>query len=207
MTRNPKITKSQMRGFVGDYHRLLPGWEQISAEIVARSDGPLMQCIGFEAMRGGDYRPMHFVDVFVTPEKVGFFHQFLKKWPGELLPRQHKEYHRRMFENMKHEFRPSITEAFDARTAFDLCEKKAIPRSHEAYALAALNAYFGRDDRARYWCALFPRLVEEGSFPWQPWNLREKAFLDSLEDWLNTGEAKFRLQEILKERRKKEGFA
>ena len=207
MTPIKRITKSELRAITADYHRLLPGWQQISADAVARADGPLMQCIGFECLRGGDYRPMNFVRVLVTPEKVtGFFHQLPQSWPLTLLPRQHAEYHRRMFENLKREFRPPITEGFDAWSMLDLCEKDAIPKSYEAYALAALNAYFGRDDRARFWCTRFPELVDESGFPWDDSDQRRKAFLDLLVGWLHADEAKVRLGEILKDRRKKEGF-
>lgn len=202
-----RISKSELTTIVADYHLLFPGWEQISPDAIARADGPVMQCIGFESLRGGTYRPMHFLRPLVTPEIcAGFFHQFLQKWPSELLPRQHHEYHRRMSENMKLEFTPSTTEDLDAWKVLDLCEKKAIPKSFEAYGLAALNAYFGRDDRARYWCWSYPKLVDALGYAWEPWQLNEKNFLDSLLGWLETGEAKLRLQEILRERRKQEGF-
>lgn len=207
MTPIKKITQSELGAIVADYHRLLPGWQQIGADAVARADGPLMHCVGFECLRGGDYRPMNFVRALVTPEPAaGFFHQIPQSWPLTLLPRQHEEYYRRMFENMKHEFRPSITEGFDALKMLDLCDEDAVPKSSQAYALAALNAYVGREDRARYWCSRFPKLVDGVAYPWQPLDHQQKAFLDLLVGWLDTGEAKVRLQEILKDRRKKEGF-
>jgi hypothetical protein len=207
MTPIKKITKSELRAFVADYSRLLPSWEQIGGDALARADGPLMQCIGFECLRGGSYRPMNFVRGLVTPEPLaGFFSQFLQSWPGYLLPREHEEYHRRMFENMRREFRPSITENFDAWTVLELCERDAVPKGNQACELAALNAYFGRDDRARYWCSRFPKLVDALGRAWQSWDHQQQAFLETLSGWLETGEAKLRLQEILKERRKKEGF-
>jgi hypothetical protein len=207
MTPNSKITKSDLRQFVADYHRMLAQWQQTRDGTIARADGPMMQGIGFECLRGGAYRPMNYVCTLVTPEQgIGFLEQFLQKWPRELLPRQHAEYHVRLFENMKHEFQPSILGNFDAWEMLERWEKSAVTKGHQAYGLATLNAYFSRDDRARYWCAQFPKLVEAVAYPWQPWDLQRKAFLDTLIDWLDAGDAKPRLQQILKERRKKEGF-
>jgi hypothetical protein len=207
MTPIKKITKAELSAIVADYYRLLPAWHHVRDGTIGRAEGPLMQAIGFECLRGGDYRPMHYVSALVTPEPGGgFFHQIPRGWPGTLLLRQHAEFHRRLFETMKREFRPPITEDFDALTMLELCEQNAVPKGNQAYELAALNAYFGRDGRARYWCSRFPKLVEELAFPWQPWDLEQKAFLDSLACWIDKGEATSRLQEILKIRRKREGF-
>src|SRR5437899_12804603 len=107
MTPLRKMSKAELRAIVSDYHSLLPGRQRIGDDAVGRADGPLMQCIGFERLRGGDYRPMNFVRVMVTPEPVsGFFHKIPQGWPVTLFAHQHDEYHRRMFQNMMREFRP-----------------------------------------------------------------------------------------------------
>lgn len=206
-----KISNSQLKRIVDDYQRLIPRWLRIAPHTLARIDGPVFQGIGFDCMSTGDYRPMNYVNILVAPDPDwigdgGFFAQFPRGRPITVRLAEHEELHRKMLATMEQEFVPPMNGPFHARDMLDRCENNAVPKSCQAYALAALNAYFGRDDRARYWCARFPELVNELAFPWEEWDLRRKAFLDSLERWLDEGVAKPQLEAILKAERAKWGL-
>ena len=145
---------------------------------------------------------MNCVTVLVAPEpdSMGagqFFYSWPSAFPGSLTLRSHSEFYRKMLSTMKRDFVPPIDGAFDARDVLDLCENNAVPKSFQAYALAAFNAYFGNDKTARCWCARFSKLINEPGLPWDASDHRRKAFLDSLERWLDEGIAKSQLEQIL----------
>ncbi|MBI3860927.1 MAG: hypothetical protein HY290_03435 [Planctomycetia bacterium] len=207
-----KITKSQLKAIVNDYERLMPGWKRVAPDVLARADGPLCQCIGFESLRFGEYRPMNYVDALIAPEPDtmgagSFFFQIVRGSPGTLTLRTHADFCKKMLGTMEREFRPAIHGPFRAQEVLGLCEKEAITKGYQAYALAALNAYFGYDDRARYWCAQFPKLVEKLAYPWEEWDIRRKTFLEKLQQWLTDGVAKAELEANLKAERAKWGLA
>jgi hypothetical protein len=209
LRENQRVPK--LKQIVDDYQRLMPGWFRVAAHTLGRVDGPLFQGIGFECLSTGDYRPMNYVNVLVAPQPdwIGdgsFFAQFPRGRPITVSLQEHAQLHDSMFHTMQSEFLPPMNGPFDAGEMLDLCEKNAVPKSFQAYALAALNAYFGKDGRARYWSARFPLLVEELAFPWEPWDFRRKAFLDSLQGWLDEGIAKPKLEEILAAEKAKWGL-
>lgn len=212
MTWKPKkkITRTEMRAIVDDYHRMLPEWQHPSPETLARADGPLLQGIGFQALSSGNYRPMNSIAVLVAPEPRGrrpdFFVIIPRGRPGSVPLRAHSVWMAQMFETMKREFKPVITERLDAIRLLSACERDAEPTAPQAYALAALNAYFGHEKRARYWCSQYPKILERRRLEWQEWDFQRKAFLDSLEHWLDTGDAKLRLEKTLLEERAKWGL-
>jgi len=203
-----KISESQLAQIVDDYQQLMAGWLRVAAHTLARVDGPVFHGIGFERLSAEDYRPMNYVNVLVAPGvdwigEGGFCFQFPRGRPIIVRLQEHAQSYRKMFETMQREFVPPMDGPFHAREMLDLCEKNAVPKSFQAYALAALNAYFRKDDRARYWCARFSKIIDDSGFPWDEWDLRRKEFLDSLERWLNEGIAKAKLDEILVAQRTK----
>jgi hypothetical protein len=206
-----EITPKQIRAIVQDYHRFLPGWQHVTDETLARADGPVLQAIGFQCLASGEYRPMNYIQVLVAPEpgrkgRVDFFAQTPKGRPRTVPLRSHQQLHDQMIETMKREFTPSITEPLNATVVLDLCEQEAIPKSGQAYALAAFNAYFSRNEQSLSWCSRYNDLVKELGQPWQPWHHQQRAFLDSLEQWLKVGDAKQHLDRVLQEERRKWGL-
>jgi hypothetical protein len=212
MRKMSKITSKEIRGIVEEYHRSLPEWHHVSDETLVRTDGPVLQAIGFESLSGGEYRPVNYVQVLAAPApggrgRVDFFAQTPKGRPRTASLRSHQAVREQMVEAMKREFTPAIMEPLNAPVVLDLCEQNAIPRSGEAYALAALNAYLGRRERALFWCFRYNDLVNQLGRPWQQWHHQQRAFLDSLEQWLKAGQVKQELDRVLQEERRKWGLA
>jgi len=156
---------------------------------------------------------MNYLHVLVAPEpgrrgRPDFFVQMSRT----LSLRGHRDaaLREQMLETMKREFTPSITEPLNANALLDLCEQNAVPKGPQAYALAAFNAYMGRDDRARYWCSRFDELVNDFvrdlGIEWEEVDRERRAFLDSLEKWLEAGEARYHLDRVLEESRHKWGL-
>jgi len=207
-----QLTPKQIRGIVDDYVRFLPGWHHVSDETVVRTDGPILHAIGFQSLSSGEYRPMNYIQVLAAPEtgrtgRVDFFAQFPKGSPRTASLRSHQELRDEMIHTMKQEFIPAIMEPLNATTVLGLCENDAAPKSGDAYALAALNAYLDYSERALYWCSRYDDLVNELGQPWQPWHYQQHAFLHSLEDWITIGDAKQQLERVLQEERRKWGVA
>src|SRR5258707_14230451 len=120
-----KINDGQITKIVEDYCRVMPGWQQASAETLARVDGPVVQAIGFQCLASGVYRPMNYVSVLVAPEpsrrgRADFLVQSPRSSPRTLSLRSHAELHGRMFDAMKSEFTPTITAPLCARRVLDL---------------------------------------------------------------------------------------
>jgi hypothetical protein len=108
---------------------------------------------------------------------------------------------------MRREFVPSMDLPLDVPEVLDLYEKKAAPSDPQAFSLAALNAYLGRDERAVYWCAQFPKLIDRLGIEWQEADRKRSAFLQDLETWIRNGEAREQLERVLQEERRKWGLA
>ena len=105
------------------------------------------------------------------------------------------------------ELQPNVRLPLDPQQALELYEHDAVPTSAEAYSLAALNAYLGNDKQALMWCSRFAVLVEAQAIPWTEGDRRRRDFLESLSQWIESGQAKARLDEIRHAQRIKFGLA
>ena len=207
-----KITDEQLRSIVDEYQKCLPGWQHVATERLLRATGPFVQAIAFQRLSGGDYRPMNCVSVLVAPaptlrRRPDFLVQMPHGRPRTVSLQSHGKSWQQMLETMRREFIPVITESLDDKAVFELCEKDAIPKSNQAYALAAANAYYGRVDRALYWASMFPELVNASGIPWESFQYEQKAFLDTLQGWLLRNDARRHLETVLAQEKTKWGVA
>ena len=206
-----QITQRQLRSIVDDYHQLLPEWKRIALSTIGRVEGASLQVIFFETLSGGDYRPMHFVQVTCVPRldrdsKADFFFSHPEGRFNTARIVSHAELCPKIFESMRVTFTPSIVEPLQSRQLLELCERSAIPRSQEAFSLAFFNAYYGRFDRSRIWSNRFNELVDSQASTWQEWHHRQRNSLDSLMQWISCGESQKRLNEVLEETLRQRGF-
>lgn len=203
-----KMTLKELRPFVADYHKVFDTWSLVKPEILVRESGPVLQYIGFERLSWGDYRPSSAIYVMCVPERdgAGCGPQLLNVKVRSIDPRAHGRLYDKVVEAMKSEFFPRVEESLIPEVVLDLFEEQAVPKSPEAVPLAALNAYFGHDNRALYWCERFSQLVEELGHGWQEWDIRRRTFLEQLAEWIRNGQAKERLEEILQAERKSWGL-
>lgn len=207
-SRPRKITLKELEPVIRYYQARLPGWDMILRDSLARTTGPILQCIGFDRLSSEDYRPVSFIRVLTAPEVVGAMElaQHLNARVGYVRLAEHERLRERVVDAMQREFVPKITRALDPIEVLKLYERKAIPKSPEAYSLAALNAYLGKKKRALYWCSRFNKLVDKLGHPWQEWDKERRAFLDRLERWIHEGTEKRHLEEILRKEKEKWGI-
>jgi hypothetical protein len=203
--RHPRLTITELRAIVEFYHAHFPTWNVIEKGTLVREDGPVAQAITFERLSGGDYRPTGHIHVLIVPADHWYFElpQDLNIQVRHISRRQDREFRPQVLEAIRAEFVPNVDRPLVAEEVLKLYEEKAYPSSPEAYSLAALNAYLGHNERALYWCSRFAELVNEGSKPWQDFDLKRRGFLEQLEIWIREGGAKQQLECVLQEERRK----
>jgi hypothetical protein len=207
--RKPRLTVTELRSIIEFYHAYFPAWKVIQRSTLVREDSPVVQGITFERLSGGEYRPTGHIHVLVVPTDYWFLElpQDLNIKLRQINRRQHPELRDRVVEAIRAEFVPSVDRPLVAEEVLELYEERAHPTAPEAYSLAALNAYLGHAERARYWCSRFTELVNNLGRPWQDFDYQRRAFLDQLEKWLDAGDARQQLEHVLQEERRKWGLA
>jgi hypothetical protein len=147
----------------------------------------------------------------VAPEEFWGFElpQNLQKFRS-LNRRQDREFRGRVAEAIHAEFIPCVDRPLVADEVLRLCERQALPTSGQAYSLAPLNSYLGHDERALYWCSKHAELLGDKmrqGLPWHDLEYSQQAFLNQLESWIKSGDAKLQLERVLQAERRKWGLA
>lgn len=198
-----KLKLSELKPLLEDYHRFFPQWQVFQKDTLIRANGPVLQSIFFERQSHREYRPMGFVDVLTAPGGGWAPQRVLRS----VQSRGHAYELPKMIEAMRREFVPSVDAPLVPEEVLELCEREAIPKSPEAHSLAALNAYLGHEERALYWCRRFPELIDEERLGMQEWDLERRDFLTKLEGWIQAGEVREQLEQVLQAERKRWGLA
>jgi hypothetical protein len=205
--RLERLTLSELQPIIEDYHRHFPTWRLLEGTLIARESGPLLQYIGFERLLGGAFRIQYGVYYLCVPDRDGGFPPQYLGIKRSIYPRAHVSIRDKMLAAFHKEISPNIDVPLDVEQVLSMHENQTISRSSDAHHLAALNSYLGHDRRALHWCDRFFELVEQPGMPWQECNTRRQAFLHSLRQWIATGTAKARLQEVVQEERRRWGLA
>ena len=202
------MTVEELAPIVQDYNRAFPEWRVLERELFARENGPLLQYVGFERLSTGSYRPTCGVYYLCVPGRDGSLGpQWLNIPLRQIDPRAHDRLRDRVVEAIHREVVPSVDAPLDAEHVVAMHEAYEVIRSSDAHHLAALNACLGREERALFWCARFPELVEQLGFGWQTFDLKRRTFLNSLRHWIEAGRAKQELARIVQEERRKWGLS
>lgn len=202
-----RISVSQIKRIAHEYKERLPGWQQIRPGTLGRTAEAVAQCIGFERLSTGTYRPVGFLRVLAAPDTPGVMElpQHLNVKLRQITETQHEKLKEQVLDAMRREFVPSLDRPLDPASILERYEREAVPTSAEAYSLCALNAYYSRFERARFWRRSFAELVLcQGSS--EDWDRERQSFLDELEQWIQAGCANQRLPEVVKEEKRKLGF-
>lgn len=207
-TARRRISVSQIKQIAHDYQGSLAGWQQIRPGILGRATDAVAQCVGFECLSTGTYRPVGFLRVLVAPDTPGVMElpQHLNVKLRQISEAQHERLRGQVLEAMRREFIPSIDGPLGSGAVLDFYEQKAVPTSPQAYSLSALNAFLGRFEKARFWSQRFTELVLSLERPWEESDKERRAFLDELEQWIQAGSVSQRLAEVVKEQKRKLGF-
>lgn len=204
----PRLTLKELQSIMEFYHSKFPSWRVVREDTLIRETGPVVQGITFDRLSYGVYRPTGHIRVLIAPEDSWGFElpQFLIK-PREIDRRQDREFRDRVVEAIREQFIPSVDDPLIPEEVLERYEQEANPpRSSDAYSLAALNAYLGHDERALYWCSRFKDLVDASGRQLQDFDRKQQTFLDSLEGWIKTGDAKQQLEQVLQGERRKWGL-
>lgn len=205
-----RLSVTELRPILEFYNAMLPTWRIVRGDTLVRDAGPVLQGITFERLSGGEYRPTGHIRVLVAPRDYWAMEldQVLNAKVRQISRRQDREFRDRVVAAIHAEFIPNVDRPLAAAEVLENYERQANPpRSSDAYSLAALNAFLGHDERALYWCSRFTELVDGTGNPWQEVNVRQRAFLHNLEEWLKFGLAKLELERVLQEERRKWGLA
>jgi hypothetical protein len=200
------MTLKELEPIVADYHRALPNWHVLEKELIARESGPILQYIGFERLSTGAYRVQYGIYYLCVADRDGGFVPNYLSVKQSIHARAHNSMRDKVVEAIHKEIVPSVDALLDPEQVLSLHEAHEPIRSPDAHHLAALNACLGHDDRALYWCCRFPELVEETGLGWHEWDYKRQAFLESLKQWIEAGEAKEQLEPIVQDERRKWGL-
>jgi hypothetical protein len=208
MKRRKRLTLKELNFFVEDYHKVFKEWYLINPDIFVREEGPILQYIGFERLSWGDYRPSSGIYVMCVPERDGGFGpQWLNVKVRSIDPGAHERLREIVVTTMKSEFIPDVEKPLVPEEVLDYLERKVVPKSADICPLAGINAFLGHEDRAIYWCGQFEGLVKEPAITGSESIIRRREYLYKLAAWIKNGEAKQRLEEILKTERKNWGLS
>ena len=145
------LTKSELSEIVAFYGKAFPDWQIMEGERLTRSNGPLLQQIGFEALRSGAYRPSTAVRVLIAPNVV-LLPQYLDLRHREVFPKEHLSKWERVVQAIEQQFKPSVRAPLDIQEVINLCTQSTNGSANDMCGLAALNAYIGNSTAALEWC-------------------------------------------------------
>lgn len=180
------LTKKQLAEIVECYATVFPDWRLIDGNRLERSFGPVVQQIGFEALRSGAYRPAMVMRALPLPT-VRMLHQFLDIKHVQILPRQHPVMWKSVVAAMEEQFRPSIRKPLDLREIKGLCEQEAKESTNDLCMLAILNAYLGEKEKALACCERMQTLPPPTLAPRLDWEERHKEFGRQLRQAIEAG--------------------
>lgn len=180
------LTKKQLAEVVECYAAVFPGWEVLGGNRLVRTEGPILQQIGFEALRSGEYRPMAGVRASSLPN-VRMLPQILDVKHRQALLREHPTKWRDIVAAMEQQFRPPVRKPLDLQEVKALCEQQARDSSNDLCMLAILYAYLGEKDKALVCCERIRSLPSPGLGPRLDWEEQHKEFGRQLRQAIEAG--------------------
>lgn len=194
------LTKRQLVGYFNDYRDAFPDWDVEHDVVLVRAHGLVKQHIAFEALRSGAYRPSCSVEVLSTPPMQVLF-RFLDIKHREVLPHEHAVKQPLVLKAMELQFQPSILKPLDTVEVLRLAEEEVvrdkIDKTQYSVALAALNGYVGKSDRAIWWCDRVPiQLAALGREPAE-YEQEHAEYVIKLRQAIMAGQAQAFLQDRL----------
>jgi len=180
------LTKKQLKEVVECYAAVFPDWKIIDGDRLVRSCGPILQQIGFEALRSGAYRPAAGIRALPLPT-VRMLPQFLDIKHVQILLREHATKWQGVVAAMEQQFRPSIRKPLDLREVKGLCEQEARESTNDLCMLAILNAYLGEKEQALSCCERMQTVPPPTLAPRLDWEQRHREFGRQLRQAIEAG--------------------
>lgn len=204
-----KDRKSLEKEVICEYADALPGWITTRFKTIARYSGPFLQAIWFDILSIDHFRPTCYIQILVADSFENIVSgEFLHVTPSiSTAPLKfHTKRFPGMFRKMKENFIPNITEPIDENKLFRACVKDTVPLFYQAYALAPLYAYYGKKCKAIYWAKAYEKIVMRTFGRFNEDQLKQMEFLKKLQEWMNEGIEKEKLEEVRINSLKKWGF-
>jgi len=206
------IKLKDLKRIVKDYQSFFPDWKILGGDTLVRENGPVLQGILLDRSANDIYRPTGFIRVLTVPKHPHVLElpQRLRYPNGAPDRRVRLKNHERERDEIVRELRRQIVPPIDrplvVLEVLELYEREAIPTAAEAYSLATLRAYHGYEVEARRWCLRFRELLEKIKPYWDESVYAEVDFINSMEHWLDKGEAKQQLEQVIEAERRKLGL-
>jgi hypothetical protein len=194
MTIPRPLTKKQLAEVVGCYASAFPGWQLVGGVCLVRTHGPVLQQIGFEALRSGAYRPAMGIEALPLPT-AWMLPQFLDIKHRQTLLRQHASKWRDVVVAMERQFRPSVRAPLDLREVRALCQQEARETTSNLCMLAILSASLGEGERALAYCDRAERAPPPTLAPRLDWERRHVEFARQLRAAIEIGDERRFLDE------------
>src|SRR5262249_8469251 len=102
------MTQRKVKVYFEDYRKAFPDWEVKHNITLVRTNGPIEQCIAFQGLTAGSYRPSCIVHVLIAPNPTSILYQFLDKRNEQVFPREHATKWPQAVKAMEEQFQPPI---------------------------------------------------------------------------------------------------
>lgn len=189
----PKITLSQIKAIVEQYHSEFPTWTVVGRDMLVRTEGWLAQVIWFDRLRTGRYRPTCSVSVLCARTGGGgidVLTQFLGWRCDTATLQEHREYlFPLMVDSIKKDVFPSVLEPIDPIVVAEACASKAPNHVTTCYALASLYGALGRMEESRYWIRHYHQCFDALGIAPSGVDKQRYDFLHEIQNVLTTDEA------------------
>lgn len=190
-----------LRSIVKDYQETaFPDWDLMWGSALVRRTGPVLQQIGFESLRSGEYRPMGSVRVLVVPDGGGL-DRFLNIKDRSVLPEHHASKISDVVQAIHQEFIPSVSTPLNAENVLDVYAAESAIQSADALAIAGLAAFLGRYEVADEWCNRLETLTAGEDLP--AWKAAQRDFGQSIQVWIQAGTIQGELTQIMEQEQQK----
>lgn len=189
-----KISKKQLAEIVACYEKVFPGWELVAGERLLRRSGPVLQQIGFEALRSGAYRPSAAIRVLIAPG-ILLLPQFLDIRHREISPREHERKWEQVVAAIEQQILPSVRAPLRIEDIIELTTKNLAGSTNDMCGLAALHAYVGNDNEALVWCQRVVSKLQLSDHELKEWELAHLEYVKKLSNAINSGKTEAYWQE------------
>jgi hypothetical protein len=211
------IKAKDLKLIVQDYLEYFPGWRILGFDTLYRDSEPILQGILFNRASWDVYRPTGFIRVLTSPSPKGVLQvpQPLKNLngaPGRTIGLVNHNRNRlkivpEIVNELRRQIEPSIDRPLDPKKVLKWYANRAILSINDAYSLAAFHAYLGFDNDARFWIREFHQWIDERKIIQDESVEEDSRFLEELENWLEKGVARSKLESIIELERKKLGIS
>jgi hypothetical protein len=187
------LTKAELIDYFQVYRKVFPDWTVEHQVVLVRACGPIRQHIAFEALRSGDYRPSCSIRVVGPPDGAQLLHQYLDIKHVSISRREHLSKWSSVLKAMEEQFQPPVRKPLDIAEVLFLSEEATeehnIDNVNNSTALAVMNAYLGKTERALFCCNRVEERATNAENKLAEWEVRKIQYIRELQQAIKAGKA------------------